>query len=173
MTYMKVKYIDAAQSRNWDVCTHTYLCVCVCVLRDPSTIEPWVHFAKRFTFRSVRHTIWRWHVAQNGLSQDIRYAGEHIRLAFPFNNAPHYRQLLREFRVTLSGVYVHACTTPFSAGMCTINAHGQTCQLSQSAVFHVSTSRLSYFWNALCMLRCICATCVSVFGDYRQLWGTV
>lgn len=58
---------------------------------------------------------------------------------------------------------VRACTTPFSAGTCTSNAHGKTGQHSQSAVLHVVTLRFCYFCNALCILHCICATCVCVW----------
>ena len=97
--------------------------------------------------------------------------GEHLPLHSPFNKAPDYGQLLSEFRVTLSGAYVHACTTPFAAGMSVTNTR-QTCQHSQSAVLHASTSMLCYL-EMRCVYYTIYALRVCVFGDYMQLWDTV
>lgn len=95
--------------------------------------------------------------------------GEHLPLHSPFNKAPDYGQLLSEFRVTLSGAYVHACTTPFAAGMSTRNEHEAnlpTFTICRASCFDIY---VMLPWNALCILHYICATCVCVWRVHATL----
>jgi hypothetical protein len=172
MTYSKVNYINVTHSRNWDV--HTCICVCVCTawptdnwapctpnnaLYLPIGVSPHLTVASRSKCNRLR----TYCMLGNIYDLLCLLTRHHIMDSFYANFVSPCQECM----------CMRACTTPFfSAGTCTSNAHGQTCQHSQSAVLHVS-NRGSVTFEMPCVYYTVYALHVSVFGDYMQLWGTV
>jgi len=107
------------------------------------------------------------------------YAGEHKRLAFPFNKAPHYGQLLDKFRVTLSGAYVHACDWVHNSFFrrvrvpITHRANLPTFAICRASCFDIEVLLLLKCPVYITLYMRYECMCVSVLWDDRQLCGTV